>query len=238
MYLSNPLIVLAVIFTFLSGILFIFTIIAIKKKKLIATAMYIITSLLMLSLSALFSTITIAIKGYQALTREELAAIVKVEPTGKQRFTVWFTMPDGSEKKFLLAGDQLYVDAHILKWKPIANILGLHTSYELDRVAGRYSALSDETTKLHTVYSLSKDKPVNMFDLRQRFALLNPLLDAEYGSATFINSNSVEEFKLLVSTTGLLIRRIDKKTSSQESNDRFGMKQSILVELYCGESFL
>jgi hypothetical protein len=215
MYLSNPLIVLAIFFALLCVIFFIFAIIAINKRKLIATAMCIVTALLMLSLSALFSTITIAIKGYQALTREELAAIVKVEPAGEQKFTARFAMPDGSEKKFLLGGDQLYVDAHILKWKPLANIFGLHTSYELDRVAGRYAILNDETTKLHTVYSLSKDKPVNMFDLRQKFVLLNPLLDAEYGSATFINSNSAEEFKVLVSTTGLLIRKIDKDSSSK-----------------------
>lgn len=215
MYLLNPLIVLAILFVFLSVIAFIVTFIAIKKRKIIITAMYLVTALLMLSLSVLFSTITIAIEGYQALTREELAAIVKVEPAGEQKFTARFTMPDGSEKTFLLAGDQLYVDAHILKWKPLANIFGLHTSYELDRVAGRYAMLNDETTKPHTVYALSKDKPVNMFDLRKRFALLNPLLDAEYGSATFINTNSVEEFRVLVSTTGLLIRKVDKESGGK-----------------------
>ncbi len=122
-------------------------------------------------------------------------------------------MPDGSKKAFSLAGDQLYIDAHILKWKPLANIFGLHTSYELDRVAGRYAVLSDETTKVHTVYSLSRDKPLDLFDLRRRFAILHPLLDAEYGSATFINSNSTEEFRVMVSTTGLLIRKTEKETS-------------------------
>ena len=43
-------------------------------------------------------------------------------------------------------------------------------------------------------------------------AFLNPLLDAEYGSATFINSNSAEEFRVMVSTTGLLIRKTEKET--------------------------
>ncbi|MBN1471070.1 MAG: hypothetical protein JW925_04760, partial [Syntrophaceae bacterium] len=112
-----------------------------------------------------------------------------------------------------LAGDQLYVDAHILKWKPVANIFGLHTSYELDRVAGRYASLKDETTKVHTVYSLSKYRPVDLFDLRRRFAILNPLLDAEYGSATFINTTSTEEFRVMVSTTGLLIRKTRRESS-------------------------
>jgi hypothetical protein len=212
MILSNPLIVIAMLFALLGLIFLILTIAALKKRALFGTAMKFVVALLMISLSALFGTLSIAIQGYHALTREELAAIVKIEPTGGQKFIARFSMPDGGEKAFSLAGDQLYVDAHILKWKPLANIFGLHTSYELDRVAGRYAVLNDETTKVHTLYSLSKDKPLNMFDLRRRFAILNPLLDAEYGSATFINSNSTEEFRVMVSTTGLLIRKTEKGT--------------------------
>jgi len=165
----------------------------------------------MFSLAALFGTISIAIQGYNALTKEELAAIVEIKPTGEQQFTAVFSLPDGRRMTFSLAGEQLYVDAHILKWKPLANIFGLHTSYELDRVAGRYAKLRDEQTKPRTVYSLAQDKPLNMYFLRQRFAQLNPLLDAEYGSATFINSDRAEQFRLMVSTSGLLIRKIDKK---------------------------
>jgi len=202
-----------IIFALLGLIFLIITIMALKKRKLFGTAMSFVIALLMLSLSALFGTISIAIQGYHALTREELAAIVKVEPTGEQKFTALFLMPDGSKKAFSLAGDQLYVDAHIIKWKPLANIFGLHTSYELDRVGGRYAILNDEITKVRTVHSLSKDRPVDLFNLRRRFAILNPLLDAEYGSATFINSNSTEEFMVMVSTTGLLIRKTEKETS-------------------------
>ena len=170
-----------------------------------------VLALLMLSVSALCGTITLAVQGYYALTREDLAATVRVEPAGEQKFLARFTLPDGDRKEFSLAGDQLYVDAHILKWKPWANILGLHTSYELDRVAGRYAVLHDETTKARTVYSLTKEKPVDMFALRQRFSMLNPLLDAEYGSATYINTNAASEFRILVSTTGLLIRTAEKE---------------------------
>jgi hypothetical protein len=211
MILSNPLIVVAMFCALLALIFLIMTMAALKKRKLIGMAMNFVVALLMLSLSALFGTIFIAIQGYHALTREELAAIVIVEPTGEQQFLARVTLPDGSEKAFSLAGDQLYIDAHILKWKSLANIFGLHTPYELDRVAGRYATLNDETTKAHTVYSLSKDRPLDMFDLRRRFAILNPLLDAAYGSATFINSNNSEEFRVMVSTTGLLIRKTEKE---------------------------
>jgi hypothetical protein len=210
MLLSNPLNIAALLFAVLGLIFLISTLVVMKKRKVFGTVLNFVIGLLMLSLSALFGTISVAIQGYHALTREELAAIVKVEPVGEQTFLARFIMPDGGEKVFSLAGDQIYVDARILKWKPLANIFGLHTSYELDRVAGRYASLIDERTKIHTVYALSQDKPLDMFELRSRFAFLNPLLDAEYGSATFIKSNSMEEYKVMVSTTGLLIRKIEK----------------------------
>jgi hypothetical protein len=207
----DPVIASALIFAFLSLIFFIATGAAAKKRKIIVTGTNLLTALLMLSLSVLSGTISIAIQGYHALTHESLAATIKITPVGVQQFTANVILPDGSQKIYSLAGDELYIDAHILKWKPWANILGLHTSYELDRIAGRYTILSDETTKPHTVHTLSKEKSVNMFDLRQRFAALNPFLDAEYGSATFINTNAAEDLKVMVSTTGLLIRKTEGK---------------------------
>ena len=61
---------------------------------------------------------------------------------------------------------------------------------------------------MRTIFALSRDKPVNMFDLRVRHTLFRPLLDAEYGSATFITVDRPAEFEVRVSTTGLLIRQI------------------------------
>ena len=54
---------------------------------------------------------------------------------------------------------------------------------------------------LSTVY-----KPLDMFSLRQSYSLLAPLLDTEYGSATFIAVDEPATFEVRVSTTGLLIR--------------------------------
>jgi len=204
---SNILIILTVLFGLLAMFFLVLTVGRGKKRKLMARTKNFVITLLMFSLSALFGTITVSIHGYQALTKEELAATVIITPGAEQEFNALFIMPDGSEKVFVLAGDQLYIDAHILKWKPFVNILGLHTSYELDRVSGRYSDLNDERNKVHTHYSLSQNKLFNMFDLRQKYVLLSPLLDAEYGSASFINSNSSAEYKIMVSTSGLLIRK-------------------------------
>ena len=100
------------------------------------------------------------------------------------------------------------VDAHILKWRPVVNLLGLHTAYELDRIAGRYRALGDEQTHARTVFSIARKKPIDVFDLARRYWLLRPLVDAEYGSATFINAGQPAIYEIRVSTTGLLVRRV------------------------------
>jgi hypothetical protein len=129
-----------------------------------------------------------------------------IEPVSEQNFIAHFLFPDGSRAQYNISGDELYVDAHILKWKSFANLFGLHTLYELDRVAGRYVALEDEKQKLRTVHSLSEDKTVDIFEIRMKYKILSFLLDAEYGSATFINANKASRFKVMVSTTGLLFR--------------------------------
>jgi hypothetical protein len=105
-----------------------------------------------------------------------------------------------------LAGDQLYVDAHILKWKPWANLLGLHTAYDLDRVAGRYVSIDDERDRPRTVAALGAPRAIDLFNLRRQYVWLSPLVDAEYGSATFIDVQSPAVFEVRVSTTGLLVR--------------------------------
>ena len=163
---------------------------------------------LCLALASLCGTITIGIRGYRALTQEVLAATIQTEPLGNGHFRATVTLADSTLHMFDLAGDAVYVDAHILKWRPVVNLLGLHTAYELDRIAGRYRALGDEQTRQRTVYSIARQKPIDAFDLARRYWLLRPLVDAEYGSATFINATEPATYEVRVSTTGLLVRRI------------------------------
>jgi len=82
--------------------------------------------------------------------------------------------------------------------------------YELDRVAGRYNAVADERTQPHTAYELARSKPVDLY-LMARRRLLGPLLDAEYGSATFVAATQAKTFEVRVSTTGLLARPVPSR---------------------------
>ncbi|KPJ94354.1 MAG: hypothetical protein AMS18_03820 [Gemmatimonas sp. SG8_17] len=205
--MATTLVVLTVIFALLSVTFFIVAIWALKNKRLLRTAANTVFALLLLSLSALFATLTISTQGYRAFTHEEVAAFVSTQRIDAQRFQARVRFPDGRDTTFVLAGDEFYIDAHILKWKPLANLLGLHTDYELDRISGRYLDLAEEQSSPRTLFALSRAKPLDIFHLRRRSPLLAPLVDAEYGSGTFIATDDQAEFEVRVSTSGLLIRK-------------------------------
>jgi hypothetical protein len=162
--------------------------------------------LLLAAAGTLALAVAFGSQGYRALTQEQPAGRIVVRPTGPQRFEARFVFPDGREATYALAGDELYVDAHIIKWKPVANLIGLSTAYELDRIGGRFRSITQERGAERTVHPLTSDRAVDLFELRRRYAFLAPLFDAEYGSASFVPVNGDAELQLLVSPTGLLMR--------------------------------
>jgi hypothetical protein len=136
--------------------------VALVRVRPLRFAMRTLAGLLLLALGALVGGLGVGLQGYRALTREEVAARVFVQPAGPQRFTATVRFPDGRQEEFVIAGDAVYVDAHILKWKPIANLIGLHTAYELDRIAGRYQAVEQERSAPRTVHALGRERPVDL----------------------------------------------------------------------------
>jgi hypothetical protein len=160
------------------------------------------------SLSALAATLGVSTQGYRALTSEELALTITTVPTGPRAFQAYLEFPDGRDTTLAVRGDQVLVDARILKWRYVANLFGLHTHYELDRLTGRYQDVDDERTLERSVHALGADKPVDLYALLQRYSLLRLLVDAEYGSATYVDVSEPARLEVRVSTTGLLVREI------------------------------
>jgi hypothetical protein len=197
--IAAPILALASLFLLVTGLR------AARRRPVLATAGT-FAALALLSSAGLLAALAVSVKGYRALTREEVAAVVEIEPVAPQRFVAEVTLADGRSRRFELAGDELYVDARVLKWAAWANLLGLHTSYALDRIAGRYTDLEDERHEPRTVHSLVEAAPLDAFALRREHELLAPLVDASYGSATFTSADRPTTLEVRVSTTGLLVR--------------------------------
>ncbi len=195
-------------FDLLAVVLMIIAASAWRNRRRLSSSVGFLAAALLLSLGMLLGAITVGIRGYRAFTQEALAATIKTDPIGPHHFRATVTLPDSSLHMFDLSGDAVYVDAHVLKWRPIGTLLGLETVYELDRISGRYQSLSDEQKQERTVYSLAQKKPFDAFDLARRYWVLRPFVDAEYGSATFIGATAPggATYEVRVSTTGLLVR--------------------------------
>lgn len=206
--IDSPISIVALVLLILGTLLIVTGIVALVRAQVGSFILQVITGLLIFSLGATSGLIAVGIQGYQALTREETVASITVAPVAPQRFNARFKFADGRTSNYVIAGDEIYVDAHILKWQPIANIMGLHTSYELDRVGGRYREIEQERSAERTLYPLKQDKPVNLFELRLKNPFLSLLFDAKYGSATFIPVTQAAELELKISTTGLLMREL------------------------------
>jgi len=178
---------------------------ALLRARLFRFVFSALLSVVLLAAGAVLALLALGIEGMKALTKEESAARIKVVPTGLQRYDATVTFPDGRVQTYDLAGDDIYIDGHIVKWTALSNMLGLHTSYRLDRIAGRYRAIEQETTARRTVYSIGAPAMVDLVALGRRLPLRD-FFDAEYGSASYVPVSEPRELDLMVSTTGLLLR--------------------------------
>lgn len=180
---------------------------ALVHRRYLGGAVRGLASALLLCASALGLLAAWSLRHYQALTRETVAAEVRVEPTGPQRFDAIVTLPGGERRTYGLAGDQLFVDARIVKWHPWANVLGLHTAYRLERIGGRYRTLDDARTEPRTIDDLGSARAgPDLVGWASQRPLLRSLVDAEYGSGTFAAADGATEWEVRVSTSGLLVR--------------------------------
>jgi hypothetical protein len=178
-----------------------------KSRRFMGCLTFLLLFLVAMLSGLLILLVSAGTMGYKALTREDLAATAYVFPLGNQQFRVKIARPGAADTEFALAGDELYMDARILKWKPIVNVLGLHTAFCLDRISGRYSDIRDEQTKVRTLYSMNgTTMPWDLFFLRVRYGFLSPVLDAQYGSAAFVPVGGVKVVRILVTGSGLIAR--------------------------------
>ena len=107
----TPLAIAALVVGALGALFLLGAIIALFRARALGFAMRLLAATALLALGALFGAIAIGTQGYRALTREDLAARIVVQPTGAQRFSATVRFADGREASYELAGDEIYVDA-------------------------------------------------------------------------------------------------------------------------------
>lgn len=165
-------------------------------------------SLLVLSLILLvISNLTM----YQRLTHEREIAILSAEALSEQRYQVMINyLPaefNRSPQRFVIQGDEWTLEARILKWSGWANLIGLDSYYQLERIRGRYRSIEQESSQLPTAYTLANDtRGINLWRLKRMMKSALPFLDAYYGQAVYLPLVDGGRFSIVINQSGLLAR--------------------------------
>lgn len=163
--------------------------------------------LLLLIAGAVLFVVSLNLHTYARLTHEEPVAELVFELAAPQRYRVTLTgVPSGQMQTLVLAGDEWQLDARVLKWQGWANVLGLDAQYRLERISGRYRNIEQERHDTRTVYELSENPGIDVWDLRQRYPQWLTFVDAVYGSATYMPMADGARYQVSMTQTGLVAR--------------------------------
>jgi hypothetical protein len=143
---------------------------------------------------------------YARLTHEQEAARVTTRRLGEREFAVSVQTRDLPPRHYSLRGDEWQIDARVLKWRAIGNLLGFDTVYRLERLSGRYGDIQSERSALRTVHELAHDPGVDFWSVARRYHEYLPLADALYGSAAYVPMAEGAEYVVTVSASGLVVR--------------------------------
>jgi len=151
---------------------------------------------------------------YHRLTHENQIASLHVEQVDHQHYRVDVQiLASGKKTSYLLQGDEWQMDARIIKWHGWANLLGLDSAFQLDRISGRYRDIEQQRQYLPTVFALEAKQDFDLWALKKKYQWL-PWLDAKYGQSVFLPMKNAQSYQVSMTQSGLIAR--EKKPSDPE----------------------
>ncbi len=181
-----------------------------RRRNLASALSFEAVSIILFSVSAVMLLLASNTLVYQRLNYEAPVARIHFTQQSPQRFLVTLKQQDGQTRQFDLRGDEWQLDARILKWHGLANVLGLDAQYRLHRLSGRYQRLEQARAAPPSVYDISEPPPLDVWQLAAQYGdWLNWLVDAAYGSAVYLPMSDDAEYEIQLSQSGLLARPVN-----------------------------
>lgn len=151
------------------------------------------------------------VQTYARLTHERPVATLSLDQLGPQHFEAELSLPEtegrpASRRTYEIHGDEWRIEARVLRWKPWANVLGLDSQYQLDRLSGRYIETEDERTAERSVHDLRPESRVDLWALGRRYGILSNAVDTLYGSGAAMPMADGAEYEVWITQSGLIAR--------------------------------
>lgn len=195
----------------LAALLFLgFAVRASRQRRLAAGGAHALVGLCFVLAAAAAGALGFSLLSYERLTHEQAALELQFTRLGERHFRAQLTYPSNKVQSFDLRGDEWQVDARLIKWRGIANVLGFDTVYRLERIGGRYSDIADERSAPRTVYALAEPDRIDVWELARSARDWAPWIDALYGSAAYLPMADGALFQVSVSQAGVVARPLNQ----------------------------
>lgn len=169
------------------------------------------SGLLLVAIGLILAIAAFDLYSYEQIVAEKSVATVSFKQLGPQRYDAVLVDSEGQESRYELAGDQWQLDARVIKWPTSMASIGIKPGYRLDRISGRYYSLDKERSGERTVYALNRSRlGIDVWAFFNGRGNSFNLVDAVYGSATFVPMADDALYEILLSHTGLLARPLNE----------------------------
>jgi hypothetical protein len=177
-----------------------------RRMKLVRGTLYLLIGGILLLIMAAAGLVAANLFTYARLTHEQEAARVTTRQIAERQFAVSVQTPDRPPRHYDLRGDEWQIDARVLKWRALGNLLGFDAVYRLERLSGRYGDVALDRSAPRTVHDLTQESGMDFWTFARRYHEYVPLADALYGSAAYVPMAEGAEYVVTVSTSGLVVR--------------------------------
>jgi hypothetical protein len=149
---------------------------------------------------------------FRQVLAERPVATLAFSRIGPRHFAVELVDANGNNRRAELHGELWQLDMRIVKWSDPLTRAGLRPGYQLDRLGGRYLSLEDERNQQRSVIDLSeRDSVVDAWQWLRRMQRWLPIVDAQYGSATYQPMADGALFAVSMGPSGPVARPINER---------------------------
>jgi hypothetical protein len=180
-----------------------------RRLQLVRGTLFFLSGATVLLVAAVAVLVAANLYTYARLTHEQEAARVSMRQLGERHYVLSVQPKGEPPRHFELRGDEWQMDARVLKWRAMGNLLGFDTLYRLERLSGRYGSVAAERAGPRTVHDLSEETSLDLWSLVRRHHAYVPFADALYGSAVYVPMSEGAEYIVSVSASGLLVRPVN-----------------------------
>jgi hypothetical protein len=177
-----------------------------RRLQIARGTLFFLSGGFVIAIAAGIALIAMNLYTYARLTHEQAAARVSIRQLGERQYVLTVETRKVPPRHFQVRGDEWQIDARVLKWRALGNLLGFDTVYRFERLSGRYADIAQERGAARTVHSLAEDPGLDLWSLVRKHHQYVPLADALYGSAVYVPMAEGAEYTVTVSTSGLVAR--------------------------------